>query len=587
VPVLAGLAFVLVGPAARGQQPPVGPAPAPQPGQVGPGGEPLGLPEGVVTEAQIGPRLSGLPAAKVFGAAPIPTREDIDVFDRFIRGFTDPRFSIDLIQGKARLLHLREPPFRIQISDTRIFDYTVLDQPTELSLVGTRVGSTIMNMWFGRAGDPASQTIMSFLVNVLPDPDAKRRLEQVYKALQDEINTAFPDAFVCLTLVGDRLVLSGEAKDAIEAEQILSIVRGPGVSRVARNPVTEPNPGNTLNLNLGSPFNPGIIGNIPGLPPGEVLPTLENYILQGERRVVNLLRIPGEQQVRLKVILASVNRAAARSIGLSYTLRNNKGVTFFTNTNGLGSGNLPLILDNGKVNLQIEALRTQNMARNLAEPDLVARNGESANFFSGGEFAVPVLTGATAVGLQGVSYIPFGVSLQFTPIVTDRDRILLRFSAEVSALGPPIGSTGSPSLTATQVSDTVEMREGQTFAVGGLVQQSLLGGTNRVPLFGDLPLAGNLFRSSSTSAAESELVMLVTPTLVHPLEPNETPPLPGSDYFEPGDLEFYLLGRLESSRPYDYRSPVMNDINRMAAYRRCELLYFVGPSGHSDKPRPY
>ena len=77
-------------------------------------------------------------------------------------------------------------------------------------------------------------------------------------------------------------------------------------------------------------------------------------------------------------------------------------------------------------------------------------------------------------------------------------------------------------------------------------------------------------------------MLLVTPQLVHPLEPNELPALPGSDYFEPGDLEFFLLGRLESSRPYDYRSPVMNDINRMAAYRRCELLYFVGPHGHSD-----
>ena len=89
-------------------------------------------------------------------------------------------------------------------------------------------------------------------------------------------------------------------------------------------------------------------------------------------------------------------------------------------------------------------------------------------------------------------------------------------------------------------------------------------------------------RNSSTSATEEELVLLVTPQLVHPLEPNELPALPGSDYFEPGDLEFYLLGRLESARAYDYRSPVMNDINRMAAYRRCELMYFVGPHGHSD-----
>jgi pilus assembly protein CpaC len=78
--------------------------------------------------------------------------------------------------------------------------------------------------------------------------------------------------------------------------------------------------------------------------------------------------------------------------------------------------------------------------------------------------------------------------------------------------------------------------------------------------------------------------MLVTPQLVHPLASNELPALPGSDIFEPGDLEFYLHGRLESSRAYDYRSPVMNDIHRMAAYRHCELLYFVGPHGHCDTP---
>jgi pilus assembly protein CpaC len=581
VGALAGLAIILAAPGAvqvaRGQ-----PAPAPAPQPAGPAEEPLGPPD-IVTEQQVGPRLSGLPAVRVFGQAPVPTREDIDRFNKFVRGFTDPQFSIDLIQGKARLLHLREAPFRIQISDTRIVNYTVLDQPTELSLEGFRVGSTIMNMWFGNINDPASQTIMSFLVNVLPDPDAKRRLEQIYKALQEEINTAFPDAFVCLTLVGDKVVISGEVKDAIEAEQILSIVRGRGAGRAARNPVLEQNPAATnVNLNLGNPFYPGVIGNIPGLPEGEVRPGLENYILQGEGRIINLLRIPGEQQVNLKVTLASVNRAAARDIGLGYTLRNNKGTVFFTNTNGVTAGNLPTVLDNGKINLQIEALRTVHLARNVAEPNLVARNGESANFFSGGEFAVPVITGATAVGLQGVSFVPFGVSLQFTPIITDKDRILLRLSAQVSALGPVIGTTGTPSINATTVTTEVEMREGQTFAISGLLQTSLLGDTTRVPLLGDLPLAGNLWRSSTTSAAESELVLVVTPQIVHPLEPEETPPMPGSDIFEPGDLEFYLLGRLESARPYDYRSPVMNDINRMAAYRRCELLYFVGPHGHSD-----
>jgi pilus assembly protein CpaC len=144
------------------------------------------------------------------------------------------------------------------------------------------------------------------------------------------------------------------------------------------------------------------------------------------------------------------------------------------------------------------------------------------------------------------------------------------------------GSTFVPGLTTRTFSTTVEMREGQTLAVGGLLEVDLGSRSSRVPLLGDIPFGGQLFRSDSTSAQERELVMLVTPELVHPLEPKEVPPLPGSDFFEPGDLEFYLYGKLESQRAYDYRSPAMTDIHRMCAYRHCELLYFVGPHGHCD-----
>jgi pilus assembly protein CpaC len=573
IPALAGLAIGFAALTAAGQ-PPVVP-PAPGPGETLPPPNPL---------TDIGPRTQSLESSqKVFGTSPIPTPFDLDKYKRHILGPVDPTFTFEVILNHTRLLQLKEAPFRIQIGDTRVVDYTILGPPTELLIQGSRVGSTTMYMWFGDRADPSNQTILAFLVNVLPDPDVKRRLEAVYKALQDEINRAFPDAYVCLTLVGDKLVVSGEVKDAIEATRILQILGRGHATQSAQSPVlNNPAGGTNVNLNLTNPYPIGNLPFIPGIPEGQVRPDLSNYILPGESNIVNLLRIPGEQQVMLKVTLASVNRGAAREIGLGWSITNKKGVTVFSDTNGITSGNLPVVLDNGRINLQIEALRTNNMARNIAEPTLTTLNGRPATFFSGGEFAVPVITGATAVGLQGVSFIPFGTTLTFTPVITDRDRIRLTLAATQSALGPVIGSTGTPSLNATTVSTEVDMREGQTFAIAGLVQQSLDGSTTRVPLFGDLPLLGNPFRSSSTAASESELVLLVTPQLVHPLEPNERPALPGSDYFEPGDLEFYLLGRLESSRPYDYRTPVMNDINRMAAYRRCDLLYFVGPHGHSD-----
>jgi pilus assembly protein CpaC len=213
-------------------------------------------------------------------------------------------------------------------------------------------------------------------------------------------------------------------------------------------------------------------------------------------------------------------------------------------------------------------------------------NGRPAFFFAGGEFPVPVVSGATLNGLQGVSFVPFGVSLQFVPYISCKDKIQLELSAFVSvrdvATGTNFSGSFVPGLTTRNIQTTVVMREGETLAIAGLIQNNLGGDTTRVPFFGDLPFPGQLFRVDHTSASEQELVLLVTPELVHPMEPKEIPPLPGSDYFEPSDLEFYLHGRLESWRPYNYRSPVMDDIHRMCAYRKCELLYFVGPHGHGD-----
>src|SRR5262249_49638880 len=152
--------------------------------------------------------------------------------------------------------------------------------PREMSLQGTAVGSTVLNMWFGDPNEPAKQTILSYLVHVLPDPEAKERLERAYKALEEEINRAFPDDYVCLFLVGDKLVVTGEAKDAIEATKIFQIIRSnaPGGPPASTIPVGQVN----LNLNAVGPD---------GLPQQ----ALENFLLSGDNNIVNLLRIPGEQ----------------------------------------------------------------------------------------------------------------------------------------------------------------------------------------------------------------------------------------------------------------------------------------------------
>jgi pilus assembly protein CpaC len=568
-------------PAAAQPQPGMG-----QPAQIPP------LPKGSISEmlGSYHPRLEGLPAGvkPPLGTTPVPSRETLRKYVDQGPGinFVDPEFTIDLVVGIPRIWTMKVVPFRTQVADPRILD---LSQPfgpipNQYSLLGLAVGSTVLNVWVGDPNDVTKQVIYSYKVNVLPDPEAKERLERVYKALEDEINKAFPDAYVCLFLVGDKLVVTGQVKDAVEATQILQILRAnapaTGPSGVATIPAQA-----TQRTAYG--LNPLNLAATGGIAPN----TITDYIIQGEQNIVNLLRIAGEQQVMLKVTVAEVSRAAARSIGLNETFRNKAGIQYFANTTGTISPNLPTVIDQGRISLAIEALRRVDLAKSLAEPNLVTLNGRPATFFAGGEFPVPVVTGATVTGLQGVSFVPFGVFLTFVPYIACKDRITLELSAFVSvrdvATGTNFGTgaagnTFVPGLTTRNVQTTVVMREGETLAIAGLIQNNLGGDTARVPFFGDIPFGGQLFRVDHTSASESELVLLVTPELVHPMEPKEIPPLPGSDYFEPGDLEFYLHGRLESWRPYSYRSPVMDDIHRMCAYRRCELLYFVGPHGHGD-----
>ncbi|MER3416617.1 MAG: secretion system protein [Gemmataceae bacterium] len=551
------------------------------------------------------PRLQQLGSGPLpIGTTPRPSAETIKEYSKYVERFVDPENTLDLVEGRTRLMILKERPFRVQIADETVatLSFVSRDAPRELALLGVRTGTTTLHLWFGDETNPAKQRILSYLVRVLPDPEAKERLERAYQALEEEINRAFPDSYVHLFLVGDKLVVTGQAKDIAEATQILRVIRANApVPEAAQVPV------NQVNVTL----QPGP----DGLPPQG----LENFLLSGGPNIINLLRVPGEQQVSLRVVVAEVNRAAARSIGLNFTLRNNEGLTYFANNTGSiatggvtggfgglggfsvfnlqgqagvagglgGFNNLPAALDNGQVQLAISALRTLNYARSLAEPVLVTMNGQTATFQAGGAFPVPVVTGFTAAGLQGVSFFPFGVQLSFTPYVTDKDRIRLTIAAEVSTRDLQtgvtfIGSAAVPSLITRNFFTTVELREGQTLAVAGLIQTNIGADATRVPFFGDLPIVGRLAAFDRTTAGEQELIVLITPELVHPMEPEEVPPLPGSDLFEPGDLEFYLLGRLESRRSYDYRTPVMTDLHRMKSYRRCEQIYIVGPHGHSD-----
>ncbi|HEV7998614.1 MAG TPA: pilus assembly protein N-terminal domain-containing protein [Planctomycetaceae bacterium] len=572
---------------------------APQPGPVVPGPPIPGAADETATSqpSPFEPSQVRLPLLGSAGTTPHPSDATLERFKEFVAGTIDPDNTLDLVVGRPRVLVLKQAPIRTYVAEPRTVSYTIIT-PTELSVVGHQVGSTVLTLWF--ADSTTGQTrVLSYLVRVIPDPEQKERLDRVYKALEVEINKAFPNSVVHLALLGDKLVVSGEAKDIVDAANILRVVsaNAPGGSRSQeRERSASEIPVGQINVTAV----PDASGNLPQQ-------GLENFLLRDvNRNVVNLLRVPGEQQVMLRVTVAEISRTAARSIGLDFTVLNAAGTAVFSSTTGglipttvtgmgtttqLIGGNLPAIIDNGKVTLAIQALRNINLARSLAEQNVVALNGQTARFRAGGEFPVPAATVTFGAVAQGVSFIPFGVQMQFVPFITDRDRVRLQVGATVSTLDPSLGTniggsagaggTTVPGLNSRTFQTTVELRGGQTFAVAGLTQNTFGATTARVPFFGDLPIVGSLAGENQTSHGEQEIVILVTPELVHPLQTCTTPPLPGADVFEPGDVEFYLLNRLESRRSYDYRSSVRTDCARQKRYEHCDDLFIIGAHGQT------
>ncbi|MCA9070970.1 MAG: pilus assembly protein N-terminal domain-containing protein, partial [Planctomycetaceae bacterium] len=422
-----------------------------------------------------------LPAlASPYGTTPRPSPETLTKFNKYVERTLDTENTLDLVIGRPRILVFKEAPFRIQLAGEGIADYTLITE-NELSVVGTKAGNTVLNIWFKNEDNPDKQDVLSYLVRVFPDPQEKIRLEAIYAALEKEINRNFPDSVVHLSLVGDRLLIRGQARDVEEATQILAILgdQAPG------GPETIP----VQNIDVIAA--PGFDGEFQ---PG----ALENFLLRTDSRVINMLRIPGVQQVMLKVTVAEVNRSAARAIGasLSYTPSDSFGLFSFAPPAGAAASATAsaisggtLVINRGDFELAINALKQINLARSLAEPELTTLNGRPANFQVGGSFPVPQVTGFTAAGLQGVQFQPFGVQLSFLPVITDKDRIRLSLQASVSArdeqTGTTVGNSNVPGLTQRTFQTTVELREGQTLAVAGLIQNNFGTNSDRVPFAGD------------------------------------------------------------------------------------------------------
>jgi pilus assembly protein CpaC len=553
---------------------------------------PAGPYVGPLSNPLLSPGPNGLPRA----AQPTPATKD--KIEKYVARLLDPETTLDLIANQTRVMMLKGPPIRIQSGDENILAVSVVS-PREILLHGKSVGATVLNLWFGDKNDPAKQETLTYLVRVFPDPEAKERLERSYKALEDEINKYFKDTSVHLKLVGDKMVISGRVRDFQQGGQVLQIVRAnmqPG-GDVARMPVIPAN----------------------GVPDPAFPMTPEAFRTAGGNDIINLLEVAGEQQVMLRVVVCEVNRAAARSIGLNFSVTNHQGITVFSNRTGpvvggfngvgsnLGTGslgsafsfggqiaNLPFAVDAGRIPFALTALKNLQYARSLAEPTLVTLNGQTANFLAGGSFPVPIIGGFGSLGgvgggLQGVQYVPYGVIVNYTPYITDRDKLRLALNATVSArdlnTSTNIGGGTVAGLTSRSVNTTVELRQGETLAIAGLIEYNIGADSTRIPFIGDVPGLNNLTGLQRVQAAEKELVIFITPELVRPLDPGQVARLPGSEILDPSDCEFYLLGRLEGHCK-DFRSPVRTDLSRIKMFQQVEQLNVYGPAGYSPQTYP-
>ncbi len=428
--------------------------------------------------------------------AAAPTLAPADTL-RVLRGA--PSSALNVPMNRAIIVESEEPFTELSIANPGIADISSLSDRT-IYVLGKEPGRTTLTL-LGADG----RLISNVEVHVAPDlAEFKERLSQIIPGENIEVRTA-----------NNGIVLSGT------------------VSSLARMDRA---------LDLAQRYAPD--------------------------RVSNLMMVGGTQQVMLKVRFAemqrSVSKALSSSISLSGNAFNNTlgvtgGSTRTVTQGAIGNslaGNVPAGNENNgaaifnfgagglEVGILLEALESRGVVRSLAEPNLTALSGQQATFLAGGEYPVPVAADGGSVSVQ---YKPFGVELKFTPVVVDEDIINLELVAAVSAIDTAnaIQANGFSidAFTRRETSTTVEMRDGESFAIAGLLSDDFTDLSGQVPWVGDIPVLGALFRSAEYARRQTELVIIVTPHLVTPTR-GEALALPTDRVRPPTEQDLFLFGRV-------------------------------------------
>ncbi len=506
---------------------------------------------------------------KIFSAMPIaPNRQTRDKLESLIDEVLLPEATFDLIPNHSKLIRTKLPVSRFSVTNPALLEIVEFS-PTEFELIGQEVGDTTLTLWFGESGQ--EQQVLRYLIRV----SEQENLGQTeYGDLEQRINELFPDSMVQLIPVLDKLIVRGQARDSQEAARILSILSGHSIDQTGQLQ----GPGTQLNL--------GPVASLAGQYE-ESIPS---------NNLINLLEVPGEQQIMLKVRVAELSRAAMRSMGTDFQFDRGE-FSFSSLLTGGGGGAVRAVLDTEDVTLALNAISSNSYSKILAEPNLMTLNGQPASFVAGGQFAVPTVVGVGGVGAATTNFQSFGTQLSFTPTLIDKDRIRLTVVPTFSSINNGNSVNGIPGLDTRTVSTTVDLREGQWLAIAGLIQDMQAGAENRVPWIGNIPGVDMLFSNRTTNRSETELIILVSPELVHPLEPEEVPLiLPGMEVTEPNDCDFFLGGRSEGDPICHHRSTVWHlqqdrivDAHREAfseakttgSYKKCEQYYIHGSVGFS------
>lgn len=408
-----------------------------------------------------------------------------------------PSSALHVPMNRAVVVESDTPFTEVSIANPGIADISTLSDRT-LYVLGKEPGRTTLTLLGGDG-----RLITNVEVQVTPDIDEfKERLQQILPGEQIEVRTA-----------ANGIVLSGTVSSTARLDRALELA--------------------------------------------------ERY---APERVSNLMTVGGVQQVMLKVRFAEMQRSVSKSLSSSLAMQgtalgDNLGLSAGTGALASGdaiasglNGTLPATGANGatlfgfnagavEVGILLEALESRGVVRTLAEPNLTALSGQEARFLAGGEYPVPVSQDGGSISIE---YKPFGVELNFVPRVVDGDLINLELEAAVSSIDPSNGFTqGGFTVDAfrrRETSTTVEMRDGESFAIAGLLSDDFVDLNEQLPFLGDIPVLGAMFRSAEYERQQTELVIIVTPHLVTPTR-GEALALPTDRVRPPTERDLFLFGR--------------------------------------------